>query len=102
MPIPAVVPLAPFMFWIRPPVQSAESGPTPEALPGLAWPPHRPLELPLTVRPPLAPVLFNTIPLAGSSEVAGVALPEEMLWNQRPLAAIAVLTTFSAMAEVAF
>src|SRR5215469_11232444 len=52
---------------------------------------------PVTVNPPLVPVLFKMMPLTGS--VAPVVLvPEEMLWKVRPLAPIVVFATLSAVA----
>src|SRR5215471_8457185 len=60
-------------------------------------PPTPVLPSPVTVSPPLVPVLFRTMPLTGS--VAPVVLvPEEMLWKVRPLAPIVVFATLSAVA----
>ena len=79
-----------------PPVQSAvlgavvvageAGGPLPTC------PPQRPLELPVTVKPPLAPVVFKIIPLAAPFA--------EMLRNVSPLAPIVVLTTLRAVPVV--
>src|SRR5438093_4967545 len=53
-------------------------------------------ESPVTVRPPLEPVLLSTIPLAGPD----AAVPAEMLWNFSPVAPIVVPVTFSAVPVV--
>src|SRR5262245_23776115 len=53
----------------------------------------------LTVRPPLEPVLFRAMPLAGST--AAVLLPAEMLWNVGPSVPMVVLETLRAAALVA-
>lgn len=72
------------VFWIVPPVQV-----------GVATVQAPPLSV--TSRPP-EPVLFNTMPLAGSA--AAVLLPAEMLSKMRLLAPMVVLSTLSAVAEV--
>jgi hypothetical protein len=64
---------APVVFWIVPPLLAAA--------------------VPVTLRPPLLPVLLSTIPLVGP--VPGV--PAEMLRNFRPDAPIVVLATLSAV-----
>src|SRR5215207_5558202 len=66
MPLPAVAPSAPVVFWMIPPVQSAAFGTVgdPE---GLATPPHCPDELPVTLKPPglpVAEVFWRTTPFA--------------------------------------
>src|SRR5215468_9194981 len=66
--IPAAV-----VFWIVPPLFAVPA--------------------PTTVRPPLEPVLFRTIPLDGPTP----ALPAEMLLNSSLLAPIVVLATLSAI-----
>src|SRR5215218_4586284 len=102
MPIPAVVlPSAPVLCWIVPPVQSAVLGAVrvaavPTTAFGVTAPPQTPLVLPVTVRPPLAPVLSRLIPIPAVPE----AVPAEMLWNVRPLAPIVVFWTFSAVPVV--
>jgi len=65
MPIPEVVlPSAPVLCWITPPVQSALFGAVTARLgvDPLTEPPQGPLELPVTVSPPLDPVVSRTIP----------------------------------------
>src|SRR5262245_36467446 len=82
MPVPTGVALllsAPTVFWIRPPVQVGVAE--------VQTPP-----LPVTVSPPVAPVVFNTIPFA--------APLAEMLWKINPLTPIVVLVTFSAVPVV--
>ena len=54
--------------------------------------------VPVTVRPPVEPVVFSTMPLAGSA--AAVLLPAEMLRKFRSPAPMVVFATFSAMADV--
>src|SRR5437899_2073397 len=93
MPMPAVVLLsAPVLCWIVPPVQSATS----VACAGETEPPQNPLELPVTVRPPLEPVVSRTMPLP--AEPAPV--PALMLRNVKPLAPMVVLVTLSAVPVV--
>src|SRR3954465_6916924 len=62
-------------------------------------PPTDVLAPPVTVRPPLTPVLLSTMPLTGSAPA--LLLPEEMSWKVRPLAPIVVLATFRAVPLVA-
>src|SRR5205085_1298283 len=55
-------------------------------------PPEPAEPVPVTVRPPLVPVLLSRIPLAGPLP----AVPDEMLRNVSPLAPIVVPSTFKA------
>ena len=55
-------------------------------------PPELALPVPVTVSPPLDPVVLSTMPLA--------APLAEMLWNVRSLAPIVVLATLSAVPVV--
>src|SRR4051812_7469557 len=99
MPIPPVVlPSPPVLCWIVPPVQSAVFGATrvaavPTAF-GVTLPPQTPLELPVTVRPPLLPVLSKLMPTPAVPE----AVPALTAWKLRPLAPIVVFATLSAVA----
>ena len=68
----------PVELWIAPPVHVAADVHVPA--------------LPVTVRPPLAPVVFSTMPLAAPFDA--------MLWNVASSAWIAVLAMFSAVAVV--
>src|SRR6266446_1079415 len=61
-------------------------------------PPTEVLPSPATVRPPLAPVLLSTMPLAGSAPPS--LLPAEMLLKFKPLAPMVVLATLRAVALV--
>ena len=73
----------PVVFWIVPP----------ELSPPCAVEPR-----PVIVSPAVAPVVFSTIPLAGSA--AAVALPDEMRWKVAPPAPMSVLCTLSAVADI--
>src|SRR5262245_62832066 len=82
IPVPtgvAVLLSAPTVFWMRPPVHVGVAE--------LQTPP-----LPVTVRPAVAPVVFNTIPFA--------APLAEMLRNVRPVPPMVVLVTVSAVPVV--
>src|SRR5262245_60610042 len=82
MPVPtgvAVLLSAPTVFWMRPPVHVGVAE--------VQTPP-----LPVTVRPAVAPVVFNTIPFA--------APLAEMLRNVRPVPPMVVLATFNAVPVV--
>src|SRR5262245_30975422 len=82
IPVPtgiAVLLSAPTVFWMRPPVHVGVAEVQTPALP-------------VTVRPAVAPVVFNTIPFA--------APLAEILRNVRPLAPMLVLATFSAVPVV--
>ena len=65
---------------------------TPAPVEASIWPPEWLLEAPpspVTVRPPLEPVLLRMMPLAAPFD--------EMLWNVRLLAPMVVWTTLSAV-----
>ena len=68
------------MFWIVPPVQVGVAAV------------HAP-PLPVTVSPPLAPVLVSKMPLVGPL----AAVPAEMLRKVRPLTPMVVLVTVRAV-----
>ena len=87
---------APVLFWIVPPVKSAVSGAVKlAAVPtGLTVivPPPAPLELPVTVKPPVLPVVLSEMPLAAPFD--------EMLRKVKPLPPMVVLEMFSAVPVV--
>src|SRR5215204_6493431 len=102
MPMPAVVlPSAPVLLRIWPPVQSAELAAVMDSVPAPLLlmetvPPHWPEELPVTIRPPLdaaVPVFFRLMP----TPAVPAAVPAEMLRKVRPAEPMSVSDTLSAV-----